>query len=89
MMLMGYLSNSKLPGNLTQVWASAVLTFPDKRKRDEGNFRFMLEKALGDILVTRGYLEDDDADRYSFQRLTFAEERGPKLTVLTLEVERA
>lgn len=86
-MLWGYLHTSGLPKGVSQVWASAHLRFPDKRKRDEGNFRFMLEKALGDMLVKGGYLEDDDADRYSFQRLTFAEKTGPKLTIITLEVE--
>lgn len=98
MMLLGYLNQARpvdgtrggtgIPRGLIQVWASAHLTFPTKRRRDEGNFRMMIEKSLGDILVKQGYLEDDDADRYSFQRLTFEEKLGPKLTVITLEVER-
>lgn len=82
------LLTEKVPRHLKRVEASAVLTFPSKRRRDEGNFRFMLEKALGDTLVGGGWLEDDTPDGYSFGRLTFAEERGPAMTVVRLEVER-
>lgn len=81
------LMEAKVPRKLERVKATAVLTFPDKRKRDEGNFRVMLEKALGDILTKGGWLIDDDADRYSFGGLEFAEERGDRQTLVRLEVQ--
>jgi hypothetical protein len=43
--------------------------FPTRTKRDEGNVRWMVEKALGDALVVGGWLEDDcifPVRRYSF-----------------------
>jgi hypothetical protein len=43
--------------------------FPTRTKRDEGNVRWMVEKALGDALVQGGWLEDDciyPVRRYSF-----------------------
>lgn len=54
-------------------WESVVVEgrigFPTLKKRDEGNVRWMIEKALGDALVTGGWLEDDcfyPVRRYSF-----------------------
>lgn len=79
---------AKVPKPLSQVSASAVLTFTDKRKRDEGNFRFLLEKCLGDALVRGGWLPDDDAARYEFPRLRF-EKGAAKLTTVHLAVVEA
>lgn len=76
-----------VPRHQALVVASAELTFPQKRDRDEGNFRFMLEKALGDTLVAGGWIEDDTPDSYRFERVTFNEERGDPLTIVRLEVE--
>lgn len=76
-----------VPRGLRSVKANAVLTFPVKRRRDEGNLRFLLEKALGDILVEGGWLADDQGGDFEFGRLAFAEERGDPLTVIELEVE--
>jgi hypothetical protein len=76
----------KLPRPVAHVEASAVLTFPVMRKRDEGNFRFMLEKALGDALVNGGWLEDDDADRFEFRKVRFQKGRR-KQTEVTLKYD--
>jgi hypothetical protein len=49
--------------------AEARVGFPTRTKRDEGNVRWMIEKALGDALVVGGWLEDDcffPVRRYSF-----------------------
>lgn len=62
----------QLPRGLHRVEASAVLTFPTRRRRDEGNFRALLEKALGDALVEGGWLDDDTPDHFSFGAVTFA-----------------
>lgn len=79
---------AKVPRGLQRVEASAVLTFPSKRKRDEGNFRTLLEKALGDILVSGGWLDDDTPEAFTFRELSFADEKGEKLTLIRLEVTR-
>lgn len=56
--------------------ATAEILFKFNRRRDEGNFRAMLEKCLGDALVDDPkawpggrWLADDDADRFRFGRL--------------------
>lgn len=77
----------RLPRGLTRVEATATLRFPQKRRRDEGNFRMVIEKALGDALVAGGWLADDDASRFSFRQLEFEDERGPKRTRVTLTFE--
>lgn len=78
---------AKVPRHLARVEASAVLTFKQKRTRDEGNYRMMLEKALGDVLVAGGWLSDDDPERYSFGKLVFDPDRGDPLTKVAICVE--
>jgi hypothetical protein len=73
-----------LPRDLDRVEASAVLSFPTRRRRDEGNFRALLEKALGDALVEGVWLPDDTPDRFSFGAITFAE--GAARTTLEMRV---
>jgi hypothetical protein len=70
-----------LPG---QVQASAVLLVPDRRRRDEGNFRTPLEKALGDALVNGGWLSDDTPEHFHFDTLVFKHEPGVRATRLLL-----
>jgi hypothetical protein len=43
---------------------------------DQGNFRYFIEKALGDALVAGGWLADDDWDHYEFGGLAKTYERG-------------
>lgn len=83
------LLEQKVPKGLTRVRATAVCRFPQKRRRDEGNFRYLLEKALGDALQINGNLSDDTADEFNFGKLAFDPETGTPLTTITLEVERA
>lgn len=77
---------------LRKVEASAVLQFPTRRRRDEGNYRIVLEKALGDAL--RGseqawplgrWIRDDTPEHYTFKAVTFSEGEGPSRTVITLD----
>lgn len=70
--------------NRRAVRASALLIFPQRRRRDEGNFRTPLEKALGDALVEGRWIEDDTPDQYRFGALTFSNEKGPSQTIITL-----
>lgn len=78
------LRGSGLPKPLSRVEVTAEMRFKDRRRRDEGNFRTPLEKTLGDVLQTEGYLEDDGPDQYRFGAATFSADRGTPLTILTL-----
>jgi hypothetical protein len=67
-----------------RIEAFATLTFPTRRRRDTGNFRTPLEKALGDCLQTHGALEDDTHELYEFGWLRFSPNPGPPSTCLIL-----
>jgi hypothetical protein len=77
-----------VPRKLQRVEASAVLSFTTARRRDEGNFRVLLEKALGDILVEGGWLADDTPEHFRFGAVDFAKAEVAG-TVLTLRCELA
>lgn len=78
---------SGLPRKQDCVRAEASMRFPVTRRRDEGNFRWMLEKALGDALVSGGWILDDQPDSFTTGALTFEAELGRKRTTLRLTVE--
>lgn len=80
---------AKVPKGAHCVEATAVLYPPTAHKRDEGNFRTILEKALGDALQAGGWLPDDTPEHFTFGRLTFGEKRKPALTVVELVVSLA
>ncbi|HEY3434059.1 MAG TPA: hypothetical protein VGK41_00260 [Solirubrobacterales bacterium] len=61
----------RVPKDLLRVEAAAMLNFPTDRRRDEGNYRVLLEKALGDVLQAGGWLPDDTPDRYQFGAVQF------------------
>lgn len=82
--LEGLLLGSGLPRGLTSVEASALLRFPVVRRRDSGNFSWLIEKALGDSLVRGGWLADDTADEFRFFGVEFDSELGPARTVITV-----
>lgn len=79
---------AQVPKGLTKVHATAVIRFANRRKRDEGNFRWFLEKCLGDALQTYGALEDDTADEFTFGGVTFDKKCGIPRSVITLETWR-
>ena len=70
------LERTGLPTRLDRVMVEGECTFPDRGRRDQGNYRWMLEKALGDALVAGGWLEDDDWARYEFGGLAYRYEKG-------------
>jgi hypothetical protein len=70
-----------------RITASAVLTFPTRRRRDTGNFRTPLEKALGDALQEAGVIPDDTPDLFAMDRVRFATTPGPAQTIITLDYE--
>ena len=84
------LDASRLPRGLAQVMVEGEVTFPDRTRRDQGNFRTLIEKALGDALVNGGgdvaggWLDDDDWEHYEFGGLAYRYERGVSRTRLML-----
>jgi hypothetical protein len=58
-----------VPKRLARAEVTGTLYFPTVRGRDEGNYRSILEKAVGDALVNGGWLADDTPNRYSFGKL--------------------
>lgn len=94
------LERAGLPRGLQHVLAEGECTFPDQRRRDQGNHRFMVEKALGDALVegspksvrekqpaaaiAGGWLEDDAWRFYEFGGLAARYEKGVSKTRLIL-----
>ena len=82
--LMIVLLHQKVPKKLVRVHATAVITLPKNRRRDEGNYRDVIEKALGDTLQL-GWLPDDTPDYFTFGEITF--EQGKERLVIKLDVE--
>jgi hypothetical protein len=70
-----------------RVLVEGQVTFPTRVKRDQGNYRFMVEKALGDALQAAGVLEDDDWTSYEFGGLHATYEKGVRRTSLLLMPE--
>jgi hypothetical protein len=83
-LLVEQLRRSGLPQGLDHVLVEGECTFPDRHRRDQGNHRFMLEKALGDALQAGGWLSDDDWDSYEFGGLAARYEKGVSRTRLIL-----
>jgi hypothetical protein len=79
------LQKSGLPRGLEKVYVEGEITFPDHRDdRDQGNFRVIVEKALGDALQEGGWLKRDSWDHYEFGQLTKREVSGESATRLML-----
>lgn len=78
------LEQSGLPRGLSYVLAEGQCCFPDRIKRDQGNFRYLLEKSLGDVLVEGAWLKDDRWENYEFGQLRKTYEKGVAWTALTL-----
>lgn len=78
------LNVSGLPRGLARVSVEGTVVFPDAGERDQGNFRVIIEKALGDALERGGWIDRDDWSRYEFGQLTMAVEPGVSATRLVL-----
>lgn len=78
------LEDSDLPRGLGRVTVEGLVTFPTAGRRDQGNHRVLLEKALGDALTDGGWLEDDDWTRYEFGQLSMRVEPGVSATHLSI-----
>jgi hypothetical protein len=75
---------SRLPRNGERAIAGARMRFPKGGRRDSGNFKGVVEKALGDALVEGRYIPDDDDQRYVFAGVEFEDERGADQTVIVV-----
>jgi hypothetical protein len=79
-----------IPRGLPRVTVTADLTFPDRRKRDTGNFRTLLEKCAGDALVNGRWLPDDTPEFFEFGAVRFhvgnREGHRVRATKLTLTI---
>lgn len=76
------LDASGLPRGLGHVLVEGQMCFPTAHKRDQGNHRMIVEKALGDALVAGGWLEDDTWNRYEFGGLSYTYRKGESWTRL-------
>lgn len=72
---------------LKRAEVTATLRFKQRRRRDSGNFRVILEKAFGDALVTGGWLADDTSDLYSFGAVDLLAPCERPETILVLDYE--
>lgn len=78
------LMSTGFPREWDQITALVRLRFPDKRKRDEGNFRVLIEKALADALVNGRWIPDDDPEHFWLERVHFEQQVGKPLTTIEL-----
>jgi len=78
----------EVPRRLKRVDVNATLRFKQRRRRDEGNFRVILEKACGDALVEGGWLPDDTAGLYRFGRVQLMAPVQRPETILILDYVR-
>lgn len=69
-----------VPRPLGRVVVEGRVCFPTRIRRDQGNYRFLLEKALGDTLTDGGWLADDDWSQYEFGNLAYVYEKGRSWT---------
>jgi hypothetical protein len=82
--LVPLLEASDLPKGLAHVLVEGEVSFGDGRERDQGNARVLIEKALGDALVSAGYLSADTWAHYEFGGYERAEEAGVSAVRLML-----
>lgn len=81
------LEQSGLPVGLDGILVECTMGFPDLRHRDEGNHRWMIEKALGDVLVQLGHIADDSfypVERFQFGPIQGVHTPGRSFTQLVL-----
>lgn len=78
------LMEARVPRGLHLVEVRAKMFFKQVRRRDEGNFRVVIEKSLGDALTNGGWLPDDTPDHYRFYAVELLAPSSTPRTELTL-----
>lgn len=81
------LMKEQVPRGLQSVAASAVINFKQRRRRDLGNFRTILEKVTGDALVTARRIPDDTPSYYRFGSIELLAPSEVPSTIITLICE--
>lgn len=76
--------DGELPHGMARVLVEGAVTFPDRIRRDQGNYRSTIEKFLGDALVEGGWIPDDDWSHYEFGNLERRYEKGVRRVTLTM-----
>lgn len=86
------LVSTRLPRRFERVDAIGLVEFTTRRRRDEGNFRSVLEKALGDALTGEPgvwpegrWLPDDTPEHYRFGGLVLTK-GSHSMTRITLTI---
>ncbi len=82
----GELLAASVPRGLSHVHAEADLRFRTRQRRDEGNFRWMLEKGLGDALSNGRWIADDTPEFFTTGALTFEATPGSSQTLVRLYI---
>ena len=82
------LLEQRVPKGLASINASATIRFKERRRRDEGNFKPLIEKALGDVLQN-GWLEDDTPELYRFGAVELLAPVERPETIVVLDYERS
>lgn len=82
------LLKEQVPKGAAHVHATATIQFRVKRKRDEGNFRGLIEKALGDALQAVGVIADDTPEFYEFGAVVLADD-GINRTTIVIDVTQS
>lgn len=77
---------ARAPRGLAQGYAGARVRLPTRRRRDSGNYSMMLEKALGDALVSYRAIADDTATQFCFIGTEFELTLGPPRTTIVLHL---
>lgn len=79
-----WLMYASLPRPLpNHVRVEVDMLFPTQRRRDEGNYQPMIEKAVGDALVNGGWMLDDTPEHWTFGRVSFG--KGAAQTVILID----
>jgi hypothetical protein len=80
------LEETVLPKPCKMILAEGVMCFPQNYNKgpDQGNHRFIVEKALGDALESGGWLENDKWTMYQFGNLDYEMIPGESWTKIIL-----
>lgn len=86
------LERTDFPRGLGFIRAEGTITFGDRSHRDQGNFRFMIEKSLGDALQEARYFKskkngkpgEDDWAHFSFGDLHYNYEKDHEQLIIRL-----
>lgn len=75
---------SDLPLNCKHIFVEGRMCFPTRAQRDQGNFRYPVEKFLGDALQADGYIINDKWGCYEFGQLARVDIPGESWVQLML-----